>query len=50
VHAQRYQPLKFQQVDGKGNPKQHVARNNAGINGNLMVKQFIRMLKGIAFD
>jgi len=50
-----YQPTKFQQFDGKGNPKQHVAHfietcNNAGTAGNLMMKQFIRTLKGIAFD
>ena len=40
-----YQLPKFQQFDGKGNPKQHVAlfikTCNAGTNGNLMVKQFI---------
>ena len=50
-----YQPPKFQQFDGKGNPKQHVAHfietcNNAGTDGDLMVKQFVRTLKGIAFD
>jgi len=38
-----YQPPKFQQFDGKGNPKQHVAHfteicNNAGTNSDLMVK------------
>jgi len=38
-----YQPPKFQQFDGKGNPRQHVAHfvetcNNAETNGDLMVK------------
>ncbi|KAK9698349.1 hypothetical protein RND81_08G097900 [Saponaria officinalis] len=50
-----YQPPKFQQFDGKGNPKQHIAHfvetcNNAGTDGDLLVKQFVRSLKGIAFD
>ncbi|KAK2986002.1 hypothetical protein RJ640_026392 [Escallonia rubra] len=50
-----YQPPKFQQFDGKGNPKQHVAHfvetcNNAGTEGDLLVKQFVRSLKGNAFD
>ncbi|XP_057249297.1 uncharacterized protein LOC130590767 [Beta vulgaris subsp. vulgaris] len=50
-----YQPPKFQQFDGKGNPKQHIAHfvetcNNAGTTGDLLVKQFVRSLKGIAFD
>ncbi|XP_051117866.1 uncharacterized protein LOC127242389 [Andrographis paniculata] len=50
-----YQPPKFQQFDGKGNPKQHVAHfmetcNNAGTYGDLLVKQFVRSLKGNAFD
>ncbi|KAL0378757.1 UNVERIFIED_CONTAM: hypothetical protein Sradi_3181200 [Sesamum radiatum] len=50
-----YQPPKFQQFDGKGNPKQHVAhfvetRNNAGTYGDHLVKQFIRSLKGNVFD
>ncbi|OMO73504.1 Peptidase M14, carboxypeptidase A [Corchorus capsularis] len=50
-----YQPPKFQQFDGKGNPRQHVAHfvetcNNAGTYGDLMVKQFVRSLKGNAFD
>ncbi|KAL0420244.1 UNVERIFIED_CONTAM: hypothetical protein Slati_3047300 [Sesamum latifolium] len=48
------QPSKFQQFDGKGNPKQHVAHfvetcNNAGIYGDHLVKQFVRSLKGNAF-
>ena len=42
----RYQPPKFLQFDGKGNPKQHVAHfvetcENAGTQGGLFVKQFI---------
>jgi len=50
-----YQPLKFQQFDEKGNPKQHVAHfiercNNAGIDSDLTVKQFVRTLVGISFD
>ncbi|KAL9233228.1 hypothetical protein vseg_008252 [Gypsophila vaccaria] len=50
-----YQPPKFQQFDGKGNPKQHIAHfietcNNAGTNGDLLVKQFVRSLKSTAFN
>ncbi|KAH7845011.1 hypothetical protein Vadar_034180 [Vaccinium darrowii] len=50
-----YQPPKFQQFDGKGNPKQHIAHfvetcNNAGTEGDLLVKQFVRSLKGNAFE
>ncbi|KAL0293165.1 UNVERIFIED_CONTAM: hypothetical protein Sradi_6954000 [Sesamum radiatum] len=50
-----YQPPKFQQFDGKGNPKQHVAHfvetyNNAGTYGEHLVKQIVRSLKGNAFD
>ena len=49
-----YQSPKFQQFDGKCNPKQHVAHfietcNNARIDGNLIVKQFVRILKSVAF-
>ena len=52
---QNYQPPKFQQFEGKGNPRQHVFHfvetcNNAGTFGDLMVKQFLRSLKGNAFD
>lgn len=41
---------KLQQFDKKGNPKQHVAHfveicNNAGIDGDLLVKQFMRSMK-----
>ena len=50
-----YQPLKFNQFDGRGNPKQHVAHfietcNNASTSSDLLVKQFVRTLKGIVFD
>ncbi|KAL0435057.1 UNVERIFIED_CONTAM: hypothetical protein Sradi_0213600 [Sesamum radiatum] len=50
-----YQPPKFQQFDGKGNPKQHIAHfvetcNNAGKHSDHLVKQFVRSLKGNAFD
>ena len=49
-----YQPPKFNQFDGKGNPKQHIAHfietyNNAGTKGDRLVKQFVQSLKGIAF-
>ena len=52
---QNYQPPKFQQFKGKGNPRQHVAHfvetcNNDGTYGDLMVKQFVRSLKGNVFD
>ena len=50
-----YQPPKFLQFDGRGNPKQHIAHfvetcENAGTQGSLLVKQFVRSLKGNAFD
>ncbi|KAM2928418.1 hypothetical protein COP2_035668 [Malus domestica] len=50
-----YQPPKFMQLDGKGNPKQHVAHfvetcNNAGTEGDYLAKQFVRSLKGNAFE
>ncbi|XP_070039293.1 uncharacterized protein [Nicotiana tomentosiformis] len=50
-----YQPPKFQQFDGKGNPKQHVENfvetcNNAGTYEDYLIKQFVRSLKGNAFD
>ena len=52
---QSYDPLKLQQFDGKGNPRQHIAHfvetcNNAGTYDDLMVKQFVRSLKGNVFD
>jgi len=50
-----YQPPKFNQFDGKGNPKQHIAHfigmcNNVDMEGDQLVKQFALTLKGIAFD
>ncbi|KAH7836316.1 hypothetical protein Vadar_034606 [Vaccinium darrowii] len=50
-----YQPPKFLQFDGMGNPKQHVAHfvetcSSAGIDGDLLVKQFVWSLKRYAFD
>ena len=50
-----YQPPKFQSFDGKGNPKQHIAHfietcNNAGTNGDLLVKQFVCFLRGNVFN
>ncbi|XP_075084998.1 uncharacterized protein LOC142168239 [Nicotiana tabacum] len=50
-----YQPPKLHQFDGKGNPRQHIAHfvetcSNAGTHGDLLVKQFVRSLKGNAFD
>ena len=50
-----YQPPKFQQFNETGNLKQHVAHfietcYNAGTDDDRMVKQFVRTLKGIAFD
>ena len=49
-----YQLPKFLQFDGKENPKQHIAYfvetcENVGIQGGLLVKQFVRSLKGNAF-
>lgn len=51
----RYQPLKFQQFDGNGSPKQYVAHfvkacNNTRTFGDQMVKQFVHSLHGNAFD
>ncbi|XP_070056829.1 uncharacterized protein [Nicotiana tomentosiformis] len=50
-----YQPPKLHQFDGKGNPRQHIAHfieiySNDGTHGDLLVKQFVRSLKGNAFD
>ncbi|XP_038903381.1 uncharacterized protein LOC120089993 [Benincasa hispida] len=50
-----YQSLKFQQFDGKGNPKQHITHfvetcENAGTRGDLQVKPFVRTLKGNGFE
>ncbi|KAL6314070.1 hypothetical protein AAG906_011805 [Vitis piasezkii] len=50
-----YQPPKFQSFNGKGNPRQHVAHfietcNNASTDGDLLVKQFVRSLRGNVFN
>ncbi|KAL0456182.1 UNVERIFIED_CONTAM: hypothetical protein Slati_0957400 [Sesamum latifolium] len=48
-----YQPPKFQQFDGKGNPKQHVSHfieTCTGTYGDHLVKKFVRSLKGNTFD
>ncbi|TYK11266.1 ty3-gypsy retrotransposon protein [Cucumis melo var. makuwa] len=50
-----YQPSKFQQFDGKGNLKQHIAHfvetcENAGSRGDQLVRQFVRSLKGNTFE
>ena len=50
-----YQPPKFLQFDGKGNPKQYIAHfvetcENAGTQRDILVKQFVRSLKGNSFD
>ena len=50
-----YQPPKFLQFDGKGNPKQLIVHfvetcENAGTQGSLLVKKFVRSLKGNVFD
>ena len=50
-----YQPPEFQQFDGKGTPKQHIAHfvethENAGSRGDQLVRQFVRSLKGNAFE
>ncbi|KAH6780341.1 hypothetical protein C2S52_011578 [Perilla frutescens var. hirtella] len=50
-----YQPPKFQQFDGKRNPRQHVAHfvetcNDVGTYEDHLVKQFVRSLKDNVFD
>ncbi|KAL0403974.1 UNVERIFIED_CONTAM: hypothetical protein Sradi_2038200 [Sesamum radiatum] len=52
---ENYQPPKFQQFNGHGDPRQHLAHfvetcNNAGTDGDLLVKQFVISLKDAAFD
>ncbi|KAL0379261.1 UNVERIFIED_CONTAM: hypothetical protein Sradi_3231600 [Sesamum radiatum] len=52
---ENYQPPKFQQFNGHGDPRQHIAHfvetcNNAGTDGDLLVKQFVLFLKDAAFD
>ncbi|KAL0293719.1 UNVERIFIED_CONTAM: hypothetical protein Sradi_6922000 [Sesamum radiatum] len=49
-----YQPPKFQQFNGHGDPRQHIANfvetcNNAGTDRDLLVKQFELSLKGTTF-
>ncbi|KAM1757464.1 hypothetical protein ACFX11_006714 [Malus domestica] len=50
-----YQPPKFMQFDGKGNPKQHITHfvetcNNAGTEGDYLTKQFVHSLNGNTFN
>ncbi|XP_070031782.1 uncharacterized protein [Nicotiana tomentosiformis] len=50
-----YQPPKVHQFDGQGNPRQYIAHfvetcSNTGMHGDLLVKRFVRSLKGNAFD
>ncbi|KAK4403137.1 hypothetical protein Sango_1054400 [Sesamum angolense] len=50
-----YQPPELRQFDGKGNSSQHIAHfiercNNVDANGDILVKQFIRSLKGNTFN
>ncbi|KAL0403921.1 UNVERIFIED_CONTAM: hypothetical protein Sradi_2032900 [Sesamum radiatum] len=52
---ENYQPPKFQQFNGYGDPRQHIAHfvetcNDAGTDGDLLVKQFVLSLKDTAFD
>ncbi|KAA0041163.1 ty3-gypsy retrotransposon protein [Cucumis melo var. makuwa] len=50
-----YQPLNFQEFDGMGNPKKHIVHfvetcENVGLRGGQLVRQFVRSLKGNAFE
>ena len=50
-----YQPSKFQPFDGKGNSKQHITHfietcNNADTDGDLLMKKFMRTLRGNTFN
>ncbi|KAK4394092.1 hypothetical protein Sango_1880000 [Sesamum angolense] len=50
-----YQLPELQQFDGRGNLKQHIANfiktcNNANTDGDILVKQLIRLLKGNTFN
>ncbi|KAL0434924.1 UNVERIFIED_CONTAM: hypothetical protein Sradi_0200300 [Sesamum radiatum] len=52
---ENYQPPKFQQFNGHGDPRQHIAHfvetcNDAGTDEDLLVKQFLLSLKDTAFD
>jgi len=54
-NAHGYQPPKFNQFDGKGNPKRHIANfietcSNANIERDRLMKQFVQSLKEITFD
>ncbi|KAA0038071.1 ty3-gypsy retrotransposon protein [Cucumis melo var. makuwa] len=49
------QPLKFQQFNKKGNPKQHIAHfiktcENIGLRGDHLVRKFVRSLKENTFE
>jgi len=50
-----YRPSKFNQFNGKDNHRQHIAHfvetwSNASMEGDRLVKQFVRSLKGNSFD
>ncbi|KAL0446030.1 UNVERIFIED_CONTAM: hypothetical protein Slati_1730900, partial [Sesamum latifolium] len=52
---ENYQPPKFQQFNGHGDHRQHIAHfvetcNNAGTDEDLLAKQFVLSLKDAAFD
>ncbi|KAL0421118.1 UNVERIFIED_CONTAM: hypothetical protein Slati_3134700 [Sesamum latifolium] len=52
---ENYQLPKFQQFNGHGDPRQHIAHfvetcNNVGTDGDLLAKQFVLSLKDVAFD
>ncbi|KAL0378624.1 UNVERIFIED_CONTAM: hypothetical protein Sradi_3167900 [Sesamum radiatum] len=52
---ENYQPPKFQQFNGHGDPGQYIAHfvetcNNARTYGDLLIKQFVLSLKDVAFD
>lgn len=51
----RYEPPKFQQFNGKDNPRQCVAHftetcENVSTRVDLLPKQFVKILKANAFD
>ncbi|KAL0405449.1 UNVERIFIED_CONTAM: hypothetical protein Slati_3858800 [Sesamum latifolium] len=52
---ENYQPSKFQQFNGHGDPRQYIVHfvetcNNAETDGDLLAKHFILSLKDAAFD
>ncbi|KAL0462780.1 UNVERIFIED_CONTAM: hypothetical protein Slati_0165600 [Sesamum latifolium] len=52
---ENYQPPKYQQFNGHRDPRQQIAHfvqtcNNAGIDGDVLVKQLVLSLKDAAFD